>query len=167
MEDFIIFCQILTPSLLLTMMEILGRLQRLLQLSRHSRQRDVLSPPRQIPLPKSDNMKNLFGAISPGSRGLKGLEILIPGPGSMGTISRKATTGSGEQAIANGFIKNFDKKHFQRLLMEWIVEANLSFETAEHDKLRKIFAYLNPCVKLCDANLSATSIRRKIVASYE
>lgn len=72
-----------------------------------------------------------------------------------------------EQAIANGFIKNFDKKFFQRLLMEWIVEANLSFETAEHDKLRKIFAYLNPCVKLCDANLSATSIRRKIVASYE
>jgi hypothetical protein len=72
-----------------------------------------------------------------------------------------------EQAIANGFIENFDKKHFQRLLMEWIVEANLLFETAEHDKLRKIFAYLNPCVKLCDANLSATSIRRKIVASYE
>jgi hypothetical protein len=51
--------------------------------------------------------------------------------------------------------------------MEWIVEANLSFETAEHDKLRKIFAYLNPCVKLCDANLSATSTRRKIVVSYE
>jgi hypothetical protein len=83
------------------MMEILGRLQRLLQLSRHSRQRDVLSPPRQIPLPKSDNMKNLFGAISLGSRGLKGLEILIPGPGSMGTISRKATTGSGFAKFAS------------------------------------------------------------------
>lgn len=51
--------------------------------------------------------------------------------------------------------------------MEWIVEANLSFEIAEYDKLRKIFAYLNPCVKLSDANLFATFIRRKIVASYE
>ena|SRR6478735_937559 len=37
----------------------------------------------------------------PGSRGLKGLEILIPGPGSMGTISRKATTGSGFAKFAS------------------------------------------------------------------
>ncbi|KAF6517513.1 hypothetical protein HZS61_003074 [Fusarium oxysporum f. sp. conglutinans] len=89
------------------------------------------------------------------------------GQSSIAELMKLDTNKPREQAIANGFIKNFDKKHFQRLLMEWIVEANLSFETAEHDKLRKIFAYLNPCVKLCDANLSATSIRRKIVASYE
>ncbi|KAH7485926.1 hypothetical protein FOMA001_g3996 [Fusarium oxysporum f. sp. matthiolae] len=89
------------------------------------------------------------------------------GQSTIAELMKLDTNKPREQAIANGFIKNFDKKHFQRLLMEWIVEANLSFETAEHDKLRKIFAYLNPCVKLCDANLSATSIRGKIVASYE
>jgi hypothetical protein len=89
------------------------------------------------------------------------------GQSTIAELMKLDTNKPREQAIANGFIKNFDKKQFQRLLMEWIVEANLSFETAEHDKLRKIFAYLNPCVKLCDANLSATSIRRKIVASYE
>ncbi|KPA35654.1 hypothetical protein FLAG1_11631 [Fusarium langsethiae] len=128
-------------------------------------------------------MKNLFGAVSPASPGLKG--ICAPegktksasqlraegrkakGQSTIAELMKLDTNKPREQAIANGFIKNFDKKHFQRLLMEWIVEANLSFETAEHDKLRKIFAYLNPCVKLCDANLSATSIRGKIVASYE
>nr|AAK16925.1 restless-like transposase [Fusarium breviconum] len=89
------------------------------------------------------------------------------GQSTIAELMKLDTNKPREQAIANGFIKNFDKKFFQRLLMEWIVEANLSFETAEHDKLRKIFAYLNPCVKLSDANLSATSIRRKIVASYE
>jgi hypothetical protein len=46
-------------------------------------------------------MKNLFGAVSPALPGLKGLEILIPGPGSMGTIFRKATTGSGFAKFAS------------------------------------------------------------------
>ncbi|KAI8395983.1 hypothetical protein FOFC_21513, partial [Fusarium oxysporum] len=72
------------------------------------------------------------------------------GQSTIAELMKLDTNKPREQAIANGFIKNFDKKHFQRLLMEWIVEANLSFETAEHDKLRKIFAYLNPCVKLSE-----------------
>jgi hypothetical protein len=32
-----------------------------------------------------------------------------------------------EQAIANTIIKDFNRTHFQRLLVEWVVESNLTF----------------------------------------
>ncbi|SCV57419.1 uncharacterized protein FFB14_15153 [Fusarium fujikuroi] len=52
-----------------------------------------------------------------------------------------------EQAIANRLIKSFDRNVFQRLLVEWIVESNLSFREPENKRLRAIFEYLNPFVR--------------------
>ncbi|KAM4067718.1 restless-like transposase [Hirsutella rhossiliensis] len=51
-----------------------------------------------------------------------------------------------EQGIANALIQRFDKDHFQRLLLEWVVDANVSFRQPEHCRLRHIFEYLNPSV---------------------
>ncbi|KAM0664406.1 hypothetical protein ACQRIU_006988 [Beauveria bassiana] len=72
-----------------------------------------------------------------------------------------------EQDIANSLVQGFDRKHFQRLLLEWIVEENHSFRVCEQGRLRRIFEYLNPLVKITDANISRTTIRRQVLASYE
>ncbi|KAM3448286.1 hypothetical protein NHJ6243_010119 [Beauveria neobassiana] len=72
-----------------------------------------------------------------------------------------------EQDIANSLVQGFDRKHFQRLLLKWIVEENHSFRVCEQGRLRRIFEYLNPLVKITDANISRTIIRRQVLASYE
>jgi hypothetical protein len=69
-----------------------------------------------------------------------------------------------EQAIANGFIKRFDKEHFRRLLINWIVAKNHSFSIAEEAELHAIFDYLNPSVSARKANITHTTVREKIVA---
>lgn len=71
-----------------------------------------------------------------------------------------------EQAVINKLIKSFDKKHFQRLLIEWLIEENLPFSTIEHYGLRAIFEYLNPQVSIQDANLSRPSIRSRIIKEF-
>lgn len=72
-----------------------------------------------------------------------------------------------EQDIANSLVKGFDRRHFQRLLLEWIIEENHSFSVCEQGRLRQIFEYLNPLVKLTDANISRMTIRRKVLWAYE
>ncbi|KAM0742755.1 hypothetical protein ACQRIT_002932 [Beauveria bassiana] len=49
------------------------------------------------------------------------------------------TSNPKEQAIANALIQRFDKAHFQRLLLEWVVDANVSFRQPEHWRLRRVF----------------------------
>ncbi|OBS16012.1 hypothetical protein FPOA_13219 [Fusarium poae] len=48
--------------------------------------------------------------------------------------------------MANSFVKNFDRDHFQRMVMPWIVKSNLSFLTVEDEDLRAIIDYLRPSV---------------------
>ncbi|KJZ68664.1 hypothetical protein HIM_11949 [Hirsutella minnesotensis 3608] len=72
-----------------------------------------------------------------------------------------------EQEIANNLVKGFDRNHFQRLLLEWIVEENHSFSVCEQKRLRHIFEYLNPLVKITDANISSTAIRQRVISAYE
>lgn len=72
-----------------------------------------------------------------------------------------------EQAIANSFIKRFDRGHFQRLLMNWIVARNHPFSIAEEVELREIFQYLNPSVALRSANLTHTTIKEKVAVAFE
>ena len=72
-----------------------------------------------------------------------------------------------EQAIANDFIKCFDKEHFRRLLIDWIVAKNHSFSIAEEAELHAIFDYLNPSVSARKANITHTTVREKIVAAFE
>ncbi|PCD26083.1 hypothetical protein AU210_012515 [Fusarium oxysporum f. sp. radicis-cucumerinum] len=61
-----------------------------------------------------------------------------------------------EQAIANTVIKRFDRDHFQRLLMNWIIARNHSFSIAEENELQEIFDYLNPSVSVRDAKRKVT-----------
>ncbi|OBS15091.1 hypothetical protein FPOA_14102 [Fusarium poae] len=72
-----------------------------------------------------------------------------------------------EQDIANSLAKGFDRKHFQRLLLEWIIEENHAFSVCEQGRLRQIFEYLNPLVKITDANITRATIRRKVLSAYE
>lgn len=64
-----------------------------------------------------------------------------------------------EQAIANALIQRFDMNHFQRLLLEWVVDANISFRQPEHDRRRRIFEYLNPSVAATNAYISHNIVR--------
>ena len=67
-----------------------------------------------------------------------------------------------EQAIANALIQRFDKDSFQRLLLEWVVDANISFRQPEHWRLRRVFEYLNPSVAATNAHISHNTVRRRI-----
>ncbi|KAM4060766.1 restless-like transposase [Hirsutella rhossiliensis] len=71
-----------------------------------------------------------------------------------------------EQGIANALIQRFDKDHFQRLLLEWVVDANVSFRQPEHCRLRHIFEYLNPSVAVTNAHISHDTVRKRIVDLY-
>ncbi|OAA63224.1 transposase [Akanthomyces lecanii RCEF 1005] len=68
-----------------------------------------------------------------------------------------------EQAIANALIRRFDRDHFQKLLLEWVVDANISFRQPEHSRLRRIFEYLNPSVAVTNAHISHNTVRKRIV----
>ncbi|OWT42269.1 reverse transcriptase [Pochonia chlamydosporia 170] len=75
-----------------------------------------------------------------------------------------------EQDSANKLVQGFDRKlsryYFQRLLLEWIIEENHSFTVCcEQGRLRRIFEYLNPLVKITDANITRPTIRRKVLSS--
>ena len=86
---------------------------------------------------------------------------------SIAEVMKLDTRLSREQEIANNLVQGFDRKHFQRLLLEWVVEENHSFRVCEQGRLRRIFEYLNPLVKITDANISRMTIRRQVLASYE
>ncbi|EJP62004.1 restless-like transposase [Beauveria bassiana ARSEF 2860] len=68
-----------------------------------------------------------------------------------------------EQAIANALIRCFNRDHFQKLLLEWVVDANISFRQPEHSRLRRIFEYLNPFVAVTNAHISHNIVRKRIV----
>ncbi|EXU97546.1 hypothetical protein X797_009455 [Metarhizium robertsii] len=72
-----------------------------------------------------------------------------------------------EQAIANHFIKSFNRNVFQRLVVEWTVEGNLSFREPENKRLRTFFEYLNPFVASTDAHVGHDTIRKRAVAEFE
>src|SRR5256885_9713519 len=64
-----------------------------------------------------------------------------------------------EQSFANSLFKNFNREHFQRLVVEWIVDSNLPFSIATDRRLRAIFEYLNPSVKAQKAHITANTVR--------
>ena len=71
-----------------------------------------------------------------------------------------------EQAIANALIQRFDKDRFQKLLIEWVVDANVSFRQPKHRRLRHVFEYLNPSVTVTNAHISHDTVRKRIVDLY-
>jgi hypothetical protein len=65
---------------------------------------------------------------------------------------------STEQELANRLIKRFDKTRFQQLVVNWIIGANLPFDTAENHDLRALFQYLNPSVEITNANITGRTV---------
>ncbi|PWI64137.1 hypothetical protein PCL_12103 [Purpureocillium lilacinum] len=86
---------------------------------------------------------------------------------SIADVMKLDVTVPRERDITNNLVKGFDRKHFQRLLLEWIIEENHSFSVCEQGRLRRIFEYLNPLVKITEANITRTTIRHKVLAAYE
>lgn len=72
-----------------------------------------------------------------------------------------------DQAFANSVIKRFDRAHFLKLLVNWIVESQLSFKQIEHPRLQQIFDYLNPAVKVTDAHITGKTIRKLAIQQFE
>jgi hypothetical protein len=63
-------------------------------------------------------------------------------------------------------VARFDKATFQRLLVRWITDANLSFRLSEHVGLHELFDYLNPLVRETSANLTHKTIRAKVIHEF-
>lgn len=61
---------------------------------------------------------------------------------------------------------SFDKTHFQRLLVEWIVTESLPFRLVDSPGFRALCCYLNPQIETQQAILSRNSIRSRIVAQF-
>ena len=76
------------------------------------------------------------------------------------------TKNAADVTFANKLIKNFSRSHFQRLIVNWIVEANLPFSTAEHPALREVFDYLNNAVGITNANMTGPTVAKRIVEEY-
>ncbi|KFA56342.1 hypothetical protein S40293_09845 [Stachybotrys chartarum IBT 40293] len=76
------------------------------------------------------------------------------------------TADTADRKFANKMIRNFDRDHFQQLITNWVVEANLPFRVAEHRALREVLQYLNPAVATTDANMTGKTVARRIVAEY-
>jgi hypothetical protein len=63
-------------------------------------------------------------------------------------------------------VARFDKATFQRLLVRWITDANLSFRLSEHVGLHELFDYLNPLVRETSANLTHKTFRAKVIHEF-
>ncbi|XP_044724115.1 restless-like transposase [Hirsutella rhossiliensis] len=93
---------------------------------------------------KEHRLVDLSGKRGPPALG-KGTRDKTPSKNIVEMLNLNASDPK-EQGIANALIQRFDKDHFQRLLLEWVVDANVSFRQPEHCRLRHIFEYLNPSV---------------------
>ncbi|RYC78863.1 hypothetical protein BFJ63_vAg18262, partial [Fusarium oxysporum f. sp. narcissi] len=63
-------------------------------------------------------------------------------------------------------VTRFDKTTFQRHVVQWITDANLSFRVPEHKGLQKVFQYLNPLVHETSANLTYETVRARIIDEF-
>jgi hypothetical protein len=63
-------------------------------------------------------------------------------------------------------VARFDKATFQRLLVRWITDENLSFRLSEHVGLHELLDYLNPLVRETSANLTHKTIQTKVIHEF-
>jgi hypothetical protein len=70
------------------------------------------------------------------------------------------------QQIANTLIRNFDKQYICRLLIEFIITSNNSFNFVNNGPLRRFMEYLNPAVRIRRAIPTSRTIRTTIREQY-
>jgi hypothetical protein len=72
-----------------------------------------------------------------------------------------------EQTMANSMIKRFVRGRCQQMVVNWVINSNLSFLQAENERLRAIFEYLNPSVAITDSHVSRQTIRRMALRQFD
>ncbi|KAK8120325.1 transposase-like protein [Apiospora kogelbergensis] len=85
---------------------------------------------------------------------------------SIATFLKLDAVDPAQQKVANQIIKMFDRHKFQQLVTEWMVARSIPLSVTEHPELRAVFEYLNPQVRLQEANLTRKAIRTKIIDAY-
>ncbi|XWX00665.1 hypothetical protein V2A60_008686 [Cordyceps javanica] len=68
-----------------------------------------------------------------------------------------------EQVVVNALVRRFNRYHSQKLLIEWLIDANISFHQPEHRRLYGVFEYLKPSVAVMNAHIPHDTVRRRIV----
>jgi hypothetical protein len=71
-----------------------------------------------------------------------------------------------DQALVNALRLAFDRNHFQKLLINWLIESNLPFRTIGHPRLREIFTYLNPLIRDTKALITHPTVRQILIKEY-
>jgi hypothetical protein len=99
------------------------------------------------------------GIVDPRGKKQRPAKAAEKAPQSIATILQLNPKEPKEQYLINMLIKRFDKTVFQQKLVNWIVNSNQSFSTANDKYLRDIFSYLNPSVEITQANITHMTVR--------
>jgi hypothetical protein len=99
------------------------------------------------------------GIVDPTGKKQRPAKAAEKAPQSIATILQLNPKEPKEQYFINMLIKRFNKTVFRQKLVNWIVNSNQSFSTANDKDLRDIFNYLNPSVEITQANITHMTVR--------
>jgi hypothetical protein len=119
----------------------------------------------------SSNTRNIEGHLSKAHNlfnpdPLKAKRYTLERPLNQPTLQDFAAKKRKKDDFHDELVARFDKLTFQRLLVQWITDANLSFRVSEHEGLQKVFGYLNPLVQETSANPTHKTIRIRIINEF-
>ncbi|KAJ0130204.1 hypothetical protein HZ326_26698 [Fusarium oxysporum f. sp. albedinis] len=93
-------------------------------------------------------------------------DICRSGPPNQLTLHDLATKKRKRDDFHDELVTRFDKTTFQRYVVQWITDANLTFRVPEHKGLQKVFQYLNSLVHETSANLTHETVRARIIDEF-
>jgi hypothetical protein len=94
------------------------------------------------------------------------IDNLFSSPNLFRALKKKKKKKRKEDDFRDELVARFDKLTFQRLLIQWITDANLSFRVSEYEGLQKVFGYLDSLVQETSANLRHKTIRIRIINEF-
>ncbi|KAM5528306.1 ac transposase [Fusarium oxysporum f. sp. phaseoli] len=127
-----------------------------------------------VPRPKayvSSNTRNIEGHLSKAHNIFhpdpsKATRYMQERPPNQLTLHDLAAKKRKRDDFHDELVTRFDKATFQRHVVQWITDANLSFRVPEHKGLQKVFQYLNPLVHETSANLTHETVRARIIDEF-
>ncbi|OBS17634.1 hypothetical protein FPOA_26234 [Fusarium poae] len=127
-----------------------------------------------VPRPKayvSSNTRNIEGHLSKAHNIFhpdpsKATRYMQERPPNQLTLHDLAAKKRKRDDFHDELVTRFDKTTFQRHIVQWITDANLSFRVPEHKGLQKVFQYLNPLVHETSANLTHETVRVRIIDEF-
>ncbi|OBS15278.1 hypothetical protein FPOA_13870 [Fusarium poae] len=127
-----------------------------------------------VPRPKayvSSNTRNIEGHLSKAHNIFhpdpsKATRYMQERPPNQLTLHDLAAKKRKRDDFHDELVTRFDKTTFQRHIVQWITDANLSFRVPENKGLQKVFQYLNPLVHETSANLTHETVRVRIIDEF-